>query len=81
MVGLMPIKWELVEDVNKLEDYVLERIKICDTCSSCDKEVGRCLASSCQCFAISLAHQKDFDCPLNKWKKEESVSIINLEGI
>lgn len=63
----MPIRWDLVDNVNELESFVLERISICDKCDKCEESVGICTASECKCFAISLAHDKNFNCPLNKW--------------
>ena len=64
VVVIMAIKWYEIN--HELSEDVKRKGLICDTCDKCD-EHGRCMASECKCFALSLLHDQSFDCPLEKF--------------
>lgn len=47
-----------------------ERMKVCLTCSSFDPNFNRC--KECGCFLLLKAALTITECPLKKWKENES---------
>jgi hypothetical protein len=64
VVVIMAIKWSDIP--YELSEDTKTKALICDACDKCE-EWGRCTASECKCFALSLIQQKDFVCPLGKF--------------
>jgi hypothetical protein len=50
----------------------IERMKVCLNCEKYQEKLSRC--KECGCFLLLKAALKTTQCPLDKWKKNESNS-------